>query len=122
MRLIGSRLLIVEDEYLLASDLAEALVAQGAEVVGPAASVGEALDMVEKQGDRIDGAVLDINLRNERVYPVADELSKRGVPFAFTTGYDKVIIPESYKSTPRFEKPVDQMQIVRWLADNFPAI
>src|SRR5438309_716085 len=81
----GRRFLVVEDEYVIAADLAVCLQALGIEVAGPAASVAEALTLLESDGDRLDGAVLDINLGNERVYPVADVLRGRGIPFVFTT-------------------------------------
>jgi DNA-binding LytR/AlgR family response regulator len=113
----GRCLLVVEDEYLLAADLTASLESMGVEVVGPAASVEEALSLVENKGGRIDGAVLDINLRNERVYPVADVLTARGVPFVFTTGYDAIAIPTAYARAPRCEKPVDKAQLVRWLSN-----
>lgn len=112
----GRRLLVVEDEYLVAADLAASLESLGAEVIGPAASVEEALSFVEKDGVPLDGAVLDINLRNERVYPVADVLTARSIPFVFTTGYDAVAIPSAYAQAPRCEKPVDKTQLVRWLS------
>ena len=113
----GCCLLVVEDEYLVAADLTASLESLGVEVIGPAASVEEALSLVENNGGRLDGAVLDINLRNERVYPVADVLMARGVPFVFTTGYDAVAIPIAYACAPRCEKPVDKTQLVRWLAN-----
>ncbi|MEA2903335.1 MAG: hypothetical protein QOI12_722 [Alphaproteobacteria bacterium] len=113
----GRCLLVVEDEYLLAADLTASLESLGVEVVGPAASVEEALSLVENKGGRLDGAVLDINLRNERVYPVADVLTARGVPFVFTTGYDATAIPTAYACAPRCEKPVDKAQLVRWLSN-----
>src|SRR3954466_12140820 len=117
-QLKGRRLLVVEDEYLVAADLAASLESLGTEVIGPAASVGEALSFVEKDGARLDGAVLDINLRNERVYPVADVLTARGIPFVFTSGYDAVAVPTTYASVPRCEKPVDKTQLVRLLSTN----
>jgi len=113
----GRRLLVVEDEYLIAADLTASLESLGVEVIGPAASVDEALFLVETNGGRLDGAVLDINLRDERVYPVADVLTARGVPFIFTTGYDAIALPNSYAGAPRCEKPVDKAQLVRWLSD-----
>jgi CheY-like chemotaxis protein len=113
----GHRLLVVEDEYLVAADLAASLESLGAEVIGPAASVEEALSFVEKDGVRLDGAVLDINLRNERVYPVADVLTARGIPFVFTTGYDAAAVPTAYAWAPRCEKPVDKTQLVWWLSN-----
>ena len=111
--LAGRRLLVVEDEYLIAADLAFALEQMGVEVVGPAASVAEALRLVGDQGDRLDGAVLDVNLRNERVYPVADALTALHVPFLFTTGYDAALVSAPYAHIARCEKPVDRRQLVR---------
>ena len=113
----GRCLLVVEDEYLIAADLTASLESLGVEVIGPAASVEEALSLVDNNSDRLDGALLDINLRNERVYPVADVLTARGVPFVFTTGYDPVAMPAAYACAPRCEKPVDKTQLVRWLSN-----
>ena len=112
----GRCLLVVEDEYLIAADLAASLESLGVEVIGPAGSVDEALKLVENAGDRLDGAVLDINLRNERVYPVADVLTAHGIPFVFTTGYDASVVPSAYAAAPRCEKPVDKVQLFRCLA------
>ena len=89
---------------------------RGAEVVGLAGSVRDALDLVEAKGDRLDGAVLDINLRGERVYPVADALAARGVPFVFLTGYDARVIPDAYAGVPRCEKPVSSAVLSRMLS------
>jgi CheY-like chemotaxis protein len=111
----GRRLLVVEDEYLIAAALEHALEDRGAEVVGPAGSVEGALRLVEAEGDRLDGAVLDINLRDERVYPVADVLAARGVPFVFLTGYDAQVIPDTYAGVPRSEKPVSTALLARTL-------
>ena len=111
----GRRLLVVEDEYLIAAALERALEDCGAEVVGPAGSVEGALRLVEAEGDRLDGAVLDINLRGERVYPVADVLAARGVPFVFLTGYDAQVIPDTYAGVPRSEKPVSTALLARTL-------
>ncbi|MGF1627658.1 MAG: response regulator [Alphaproteobacteria bacterium] len=115
---MGKRLLVVEDEYLVATDLACALEAMGVMVVGPAGTVEDALDLVESDGGRLDGAVLDINLRGERVYPVADALTARGVPFVFATGYDMATVPETYAQVPRCEKPVDRARLTRLLSLN----
>src|SRR4051794_24920488 len=112
----GRCFLVVEDEYLIAADLTASLESIGIEVIGPAASVEEALRLIQNKGDRLDGAVLDINLRNERVFPVADALTARGVPFLFTTGYDADSIPKAYAGAPRCEKPVAKAQLLRWLS------
>src|SRR3954452_25195679 len=101
----GRNLLIVEDEYMIAADLARALEDRGANVIGPAASVEDALELLDAE-HQIDGAILDINLRGQRVYPVAEALRARGVPFVFASGYDSWVIPDAYASVPRLEKPV----------------
>ena len=104
-------MLVVEDDYLVARDLCDELADQGAEVVGPAGSVEEALALVAGE-PRIDAAVLDINLRNEKVYPVAEALRARGIPFVFTTGYDAWLVPEAFASVRRLEKPVDMRALI----------
>ena len=108
------RLLVVEDDYAIASDLEEALEAHGAQVIGPAGTVADALELIAAQGE-IHGAVLDIDLHGERAYPVADALRARGVPFVFATGYDAWIIPDAYAEVPRCEKPVDTRAVARML-------
>lgn len=119
--IVGRRLLVVEDEYMIAVELAHALEEMGAEVIGPAGSVEDALDLLGDDDGRLDAAVLDVNLRDERVYPVADALRARGVPFVFATGYDAGAIPPAYAATPRCEKPVDRGQLVRLLARQWSA-
>lgn len=114
--LAGRRILIVEDEYFIAMDLALNLGDLGAEIVGPAASVAEALDLIQT-ADRLDGAVLDVNLRDERVYTVADELMARGVRFVFASGYDAALMPEAYADIPRCGKPVNKAMVARVLGD-----
>jgi DNA-binding response OmpR family regulator len=109
------RLLVVEDNYMLATDLAEALQAHGAKVIGPAAQLEDALRLIAS-GEGIDGALLCADLGGERAYPVADALRQGGVPFAFVTGYDAWAIPETYADAPHFEKPVDADRLVSSLA------
>ena len=101
-----NRILLVEDEYFLADDMARSLENRGVEVVGPVATVTAALDLLAEE-DAVDGAVLDINLRGEMVYPVADLLLERRVPFVFSTGYDEHVVPRRYAQVQRCEKPVD---------------
>ncbi|MXQ14140.1 response regulator [Microvirga makkahensis] len=97
------RVLIVEDEYFLADDMAQALRKFGADVVGPVRSTDEALALLAEEP--VDAAVLDINLKGQMVYPVADALREQGVPFIFATGYDEAAVPEAYRGVPRWEKP-----------------
>jgi CheY-like chemotaxis protein len=109
-RLRGRRILIVEDEYLLANDLHDALDAAGVVVLGPVPSVTAALALIAAE-PRIDAAVLDVNLRGEMVFAVADALRARGVPFTFATGYDHWALPDRFADTPRVEKPLKARQI-----------
>jgi DNA-binding NarL/FixJ family response regulator len=103
--LAGRRVLLVEDEYFIISDLVRTFEASGAEVIGPAGSLEDALALVYNNS-HIDAAVLDINLHGEMVYLVADELAGRGVPFVFASGYDKSAVPERYSRIKHCEKPV----------------
>ena len=80
----GKRILVVEDEPLVAMMIEDILLGAGAEIVGPAATLANALELVDQP---IDAALLDVNLAGERVYPVARRLLHRGIPFVFATGY-----------------------------------
>lgn len=115
----GRRILVVEDDYAIASDLALALEELGAVVLGPVGSVGDALALMGREPS-IEAAVLDINLGSERAYPVADALRARGVPFVFATGYDASVIPAGYAGAPRCEKPVETRALVRLLSAAAP--
>ena len=105
----GRRVLVVEDDYMMAQDLRRDLQKLGATVVGPVPRVPEALRLIATQG-ALDGAILDVNLSGEMVYPVADVLRARGIPFVFSTGYGEWALPEAYKQVPRCEKPIDMLR------------
>lgn len=111
----GCRVLVAEDEYLLADDLSHALAQAGAEVLGPVPSVEEATAFVARD-ERIDAAVLDVNLRGDMVFPVADALAARGIPFAFATGYDRWALPDRFAAVPRVEKPFTGYRVAATLA------
>ncbi|WP_152047015.1 response regulator [Aureimonas psammosilenae] len=106
----GRRILIVEDDYYIIEEMVGDFEALGAVVVGPAARADDALDIIEKEGP-LDGAVLDINLQGEMVYPVADALKRRGVPFVFATGYDHGSVAPDYQDVIVCEKPVRPIAI-----------
>jgi CheY-like chemotaxis protein len=108
------RVLVVEDEFYIADDMANALRKLGAEVIGPVSTQERALDLVSS-GDAVDAAVLDVSLRGRGVFPVADVLAERGVPFVFATGYDQSAIPEGYEAVPRWEKPFDPHDLAKAL-------
>ncbi|WP_191059127.1 response regulator [Geminicoccus harenae] len=114
--LAGRLILLVEDDRLAALDLVQALEAEGARVVGPVASVRQALDLIEATPG-LDGAVLDVELVDELSFPVADRLRDRGIPFVFETGYDEHIIPEPYRDAPLIAKPAQAKLMTQALAD-----
>ena len=106
------RILVVEDEYMLADELTRELDDAGALVVGPYPAVKHALDALEG-AEPLDFAILDINLGGERIDPVADVLTDLGVPFVFVTGYDHPILPKRFADIVRCEKPVSIATVMR---------
>jgi two-component SAPR family response regulator len=108
-------ILVVEDEFLIAMDMAYAIEEWGASVVGPLGSQTEALDFLARGDARIDVAVLDVNLGSHTAFDIADKLRELDVPVIFVTGYDASSIPERYRGVLRCEKPVDQAELGRAL-------
>jgi len=108
------RVLVVEDEFLLGLSLLEDLAEAGADVVGPVSTLDEALEVV--MSDAFDLALLDINIRGEMSFPIADALLARNVPLIFLTGYDADVIPERLRRWPRIGKPYDPRELASTLA------
>lgn len=104
--LTGKCVLLVEDNYLLASALQDAMEQLGAEVLGPYAHVANALQGLQ-QAKHVDAGLLDINLGSEQSFPVADALSQLGVPTLLLTGYDNSALPAPYRQLPCLQKPVN---------------
>jgi CheY-like chemotaxis protein len=112
--LAGRRILVVEDEYIIAVEVKRWLLAAGCDVLGPVPSVDQALDLVEDR--RPDAAVLDVNLGDGcTAYPIADKLSELGVPYLLATGDVRVADTSVYRHRPRLEKPYLQSELVRAL-------
>lgn len=103
------RILIVDDEPLIGMMLSDWLSELGHEVVGPALSVREALRLVD--GDRLDGAILDVTLGNETCYAIAEVLERRSVPLIFATGHRSERIDPRYRTAPILQKPFDQLSL-----------
>jgi DNA-binding response OmpR family regulator len=108
------QILVVEDETILAMMLEDALLDEGYTVVGPFARVAAALQAAELEA--LDAALLDVNVAGEMVFPVAEMLARRGVPFLLMTGYDKRILGEAHQDWPVLMKPYRLDDVVARLA------
>jgi CheY-like chemotaxis protein len=111
--LSGCRVLVVEDEVMVSCAMEDMLAGLGCEVVGPAARVNQGLELVA--AGRIDAAVLDVNLNGQKSYPIADALIAIGVPFVFSTGYNKDSMPEDYRDFPMLQKPYNRLKLGKTL-------
>ncbi len=116
-RLDGAAILLIEDEAIVAMDIKFALNDAGADVLGPAASLSDALSLAQET-PRIDGAILDIDLEGEHVFQLADLLVSRSVPFLFHTGGPCVAEVETrFPDTPLLRKPVAVEDLLLSLVD-----
>ncbi|HEX7885356.1 MAG TPA: response regulator [Phenylobacterium sp.] len=113
--LAGTRLLIVEDETLVAMMVEDMLSDLGCVVVDVAGTVARGLSLVGDPNLALDGAILDVNLGGEKVYPVADVLQAHRIPFIFATGYGVAGIAEGYEHVPALAKPYDLSRLERIL-------
>jgi len=108
------RILVVEDEYLIRMLLEDMLTELGYEVSAAVGSITEASTLAQ-DGD-FDIAILDVNLDGEEVYPIADILAKRELPFVFVTGYGERSLSEPYRERPALQKPFQTEQLKKTLA------
>lgn len=109
----GKRILVVEDEALIAVMIEDMLAEMGSEVAGPATTIEEALRLARSEA--LDGAVLDVNVRGQRIDPVAEVLMARGIPVLFATGYGEVKLASGAAATV-IDKPYTQEKLSRGLA------
>ncbi len=110
----GRRILVVEDEYFFAAEMALAVRNAGGEVLGPVPDLAAALRIVAED-TAIDGALLDISLGEETSFPIAKILKARGIPVLFITGYDSWFLPDELDDVPTYQKPEDADNVVRLL-------
>lgn len=101
--LASRRILVVEDSPVLAEVLKEMLADLGCVVVGPAGNMAVALELAAAEA--LDAAVIDLNIRGGKVYPVARTLARRGIPFLVVSGYGNWTMPEEWQARPRLVKP-----------------
>ena len=114
MDLAGKRVMIVEDELLVALMVEDVLTDAGCIVVGPFSRVPEALTAARTE--MIDAALLDVNVANEKVFPVAHALEERGIPFLFLTGYGQMALPQDRPHWEACAKPFQADQLTAHLA------
>jgi DNA-binding response OmpR family regulator len=99
----GRRILVVEDEMMIAIVLEESLRILGCIVIGPVSKLDEAMRLAATEA--LDAAVLDVNIRGGQVFPVAGILEQRGIPFALASGYSDWVLPHDMQGKPRLTKP-----------------
>jgi FixJ family two-component response regulator len=112
--LAGSKLLIVEDEYLIGQDLAHGPQCEGIDVLGPYASTASAIDVLQRTDD-VGAAILDLNISGHIAFDLAEKLAERNIPFIFYTGYDSVIVPDKFRKINRVRKPAEWSEIKKAL-------
>jgi CheY-like chemotaxis protein len=117
--LSGMRILVVEDEPLLAMASADLLADSGCNVAGPVSSVKQGMRLIEQEA--IDGAILDINLRGEMVFPLADALAERSIPFVYVTGYGKLLRACNH-GRPVLQKPYSNQQLLKIIGEWWPPL
>jgi CheY-like chemotaxis protein len=100
----GLKILVVEDEAMIAMLIEDMLIDLGCEVIGPMSNIDKALRAASTNA--LDGALLDVNLRGQPVYPVADALIARGVPVVFVTGYGETGLDQRFAGMPVVSKPL----------------
>ena len=108
--LTGRRVLVVEDESLVAMLLETILEDMGCTPVGPASNIDDGAAMVRDMTD-LDAALLDVNVAGRQVFPVAEALKARGVPFVFSTGYGEGGLPDEWRGNPTIQKPFTEAAV-----------
>ena len=108
--LTGRRVLVVEDESLVAMLLETIVEDMGCSPVGPVATVDEGLAMVAAETS-LDAALLDVNVAGREVFPIAEALKARGVPFIFSTGYGEGGLPDAWRGQATVQKPFTESAI-----------
>ena len=107
--LAGRRILVVEDEMLIAMSIEETLQGLGCVVVGPVGKLDAAMQMANDEV--LDAAILDVNIRGGHIYPVAERLRARGIPFALASGYGDWALPQAFRNQPRLTKPFTAQEL-----------
>ena len=115
---MGRRILVAEDEYLVARHLVAMIRDMGGDPVGPVPDLEQARARAAADGP--DAALLDIKLGKAAVFPLADEFLDQGLPIVFLSGYERSYLPDRFAATPLVEKPVKAVKLARMLASALP--
>ena len=105
----GCRILVVEDETFIAMLIEDVLKAIGCEVIGPTGKLETALQLASDAA--LDAAILDVSIRGGKIYPVAERLLARDIPFVLSSGYNDRALPENLRNKPRLIKPFTTAQL-----------
>ena len=116
----GLRVLIVEDEFLLALSLEDDLVMAGCVTIGPFSRLADATEATRRED--FDLAILDVNLGGEPIYPLAEELLARGKRFLLLTGYGAESLPPHFRNLPRLSKPYDVASLLKEIGRALPKV
>jgi len=111
----GLRVLVVEDEMLVSMLVEDMLTEFGCDIVGPAPDLDQALALAKDA--ELDAAILDVNVGGRQIFPVADTLKSRGVPFAFASGYGEAGLVDDHRGTPVLQKPFRQGDLEKVLRE-----
>lgn len=114
----GLRVLLVEDENLIALLLEDMLADLGHTVIGPVARLNKALEIAQREA--FDVAILDVNINGGDTYPIAEAIAARDIPFVFSTGYGKNSLGAPYRDRPILQKPFRQVDLQKLLAEVLP--
>jgi two-component SAPR family response regulator len=106
----GWRILLVEDQYLIAAEIRRLVQSMGGEAIGPANTVEKALGLLDPTPDF---AILDINLGSHSVWPLVDALKERSVPLVLASGYDHFMVPDEHQDVARLRKPLSRIELAR---------
>jgi hypothetical protein len=113
----GARILVVEDDFVMALDICGLVEGLGGTVVGPAGRLAQGLALARSED--LDGAILDVNLGRENSFPLADKLLADAIPVIFTTGYDVTMLPPRFANLPRLGKPFGTRAVERIVLETF---
>jgi CheY-like chemotaxis protein len=111
----GTRVLVVEDEYLLAQSVSDHLTRAGCNVVGPVGTVEGALNLLPEHD--LDCAIVDANLNGEFSTAVLEALAAQGVPAMILSGYDQAAMPNALKALPFLQKPVQESELIKMVGE-----